>query len=408
MRGFHRPFSFHTHPILPLHPRYNSEDELSTVGTDWIALDVDRVDMRVHFALAAFLRTAVNGTDGTGHRQPWYQFTQRAGDCLYIPYAMAHFVDSDTTPTAREVERGDPQSEYSKEIQAGRLPMHVAVSYMWLPQVKYDDDMCQSIVGSRGGSRSGSGSGSGSGSRSGSGGGGGGGVDSSTAGSMSMSAPYHNERFVVPIGATDLLWYYSGMGVVPQGYPDPWYEMAEPMLQVLKQMQKPGLFDARAAVSSITERAAVSSFAERGDWYLTQNVFTQWAEIQLGNEDSGDDREMADARTKFIESAWKRLIHYAADPAKGIHSSEMIWPTPAHYGDQGGRIPLSVWLTMAVEFDAEGGLATNEYHVYEPRPMADVRRAERVVSALERGNFDDAAQSSLIVSQEYGPLTRLL
>jgi hypothetical protein len=108
------------------------------------------------------------------------------------------------------------------------------------------------------------------------------------------------------------------------------------------------------------------------------------------SEDADVDSSGDDNREAAIARAWRRLTSFAADPSRGLHSTELAWPNPPHHEDRGGQVPLGLWLTIAVEFDAEGGLASNEGQVYHPRPREDIERAERVVGALEKGKFEAA------------------
>ena len=57
--------------------RYRTENDLLNAGTDWVAIDPDRVDTRVH----RWLQTV-----------DFIEFEQRAGDCVFIPYSMLHHV----------------------------------------------------------------------------------------------------------------------------------------------------------------------------------------------------------------------------------------------------------------------------------------------------------------------------
>ncbi len=79
--------------------RYSSEDDLMNAGTDWVALDPDRVDMLVYSKLK-------NVT--------FHEFTQNAGDCVYLPYSYLHYVN--------KTDEG----------------MQVAASYMWEPKTIFD------------------------------------------------------------------------------------------------------------------------------------------------------------------------------------------------------------------------------------------------------------------------------
>lgn len=94
----------------------------------------------------------------------------------------------------------------------------------------------------------------------------------------------------------DVLWFYSGKGVIPQGYADPLEEVRDPLLQ---------MFD--------TE-------------FLTEEAFHGFVQ---------DEFETLDWESAAI--AWERLAaHATIDPKRGLHRSEV-----AH------RIPLDDWLVVS-------------------------------------------------------------
>jgi len=220
--------------------RYKSNDDLQNAGTDWVAIEPDSVDLRVHKDMADL---------------PYYEVTQKAGDCIFLPYSMVHWVNK-TSPG-----------------------FQVASSYMWLPNEMYDDEACK-------------------------------------------DAPLEN----IPLAAFDILWYFSGKGVIPQGYPDPDYEMLRNIQAIMQQQREE---------------------------YFTLPILQTWLE----QGDSPLKRNLAEQK-KFIE----RLSTFAKDPSKGLRSDEMRWPT----------VPLDEWLKLATEGDPEGMLPCDIGEKYEPRPAAVV------------------------------------
>lgn len=58
--------------------RYNTTDDFLNAGTDWVAVDTERVDLRMYPGLA---------------RARFTTLTQRAGDCIFVPYSMLHAVE---------------------------------------------------------------------------------------------------------------------------------------------------------------------------------------------------------------------------------------------------------------------------------------------------------------------------
>ena len=77
----------------------------SWANADWVAIDPDEVDMRVFSSL---------------ENVDFLEFEQEAGDCVFIPYSMLHYVDKLDT-----------------ELGA-------AVSFMWQNTEEYDATACAS------------------------------------------------------------------------------------------------------------------------------------------------------------------------------------------------------------------------------------------------------------------------
>jgi hypothetical protein len=231
--------------------RYRTNDDLQNSGTDWVPIDPDAVDMRVHRNMK---------------KVTYYEVTQKAGDCIFLPFSMVHWVNK-TSPG-----------------------FQVATSYMWLPTEKYDETVC-------------------------------------------ADAPLQSS---VPLAAFDILWYFSGRGVIPQGYPDPDYEL-------LRDIQ----------------RIMVHNKQE----YFNLQALQVW----LNNGDSPLRSDLAEQK-KFVE----RLSSFAKDPQKGLHISEMRWPT----------VPLEEWLKLATEGDPEGMLPCDIGEKYDPRPDKEWVRMESALNTL--------------------------
>merc|ERR1712139_520871 len=79
----------------------------------------------------------------------YYEFEQRPGDCVFIPYSMLHWVNKTSTG------------------------FHAAASFMFLPNEVFDEEACKDFP----------------------------------------------KDAMIPMAAHDILWYYAGRGVIPQGYP---------------------------------------------------------------------------------------------------------------------------------------------------------------------------------------------
>jgi len=235
--------------------RYRSSDDLQNSGTDWVPIDPDAVDMRVHKKFS---------------QVTYYEVTQKAGDCIFLPYSMVHWVNK-TSPG-----------------------FQVAVSYMWLPNEEFDAEACE-------------------------------------------KAPVHAN---VPLAAFDILWYFSGRGVIPQGYPDPDYEMLRDIKRIMM---------------------------ENRQTHFTLEVLQTW----LNHGDSPLRHDLAEQKTFF-----KRLSSFAKDAKKGLHISEMRWP----------QVPLDEWLKLATEGDPEGMLPCDIGYKYDPRPPGEWAKMRATLAALENTN----------------------
>lgn len=233
--------------------RFQGEDDLKNTGTDWVAIDPDAVDLIVHKSF---------------RNVKYYEFTQKAGDCVFLPYAMLHWVNK-TNPG-----------------------FQAAVSYMWLPEESYDEEVCK-------------------------------------------KAPLVN----IPMGAMDILWYYNGTGVIPQGYPDP-VNVVRSLIGIMQQMRTQ---------------------------YLTKNVIYNFCQ-QGDNHCKHDKRE--------IDYTWQQMVDAGGpktDPDQGIHISEMWWP----------KLPLGNWLKLAAETDSEGMLPCDEGQRYVYPPEEELAKQDTILTEIE-------------------------
>lgn len=234
--------------------RFKKENDLLNMGTDWVAIDPDKVDLRVHKRM---------------RNVKYYEFTQQAGDCVFIPYAMLHWVNK-TSPG-----------------------FQAAVSYMFVPEEKYDAQACK-------------------------------------------RAPKVN----IPMGAMDILWYYNGTGVIPQGYPDPMKD---------------------------TIPALKAHMDDQNTNHLTQRVIKAFCDA---------DEAICKGDPAAVRRFWQRLSKWGAQPDKGLHAKEML-PPPS------GKVPLGEWLKFAAEADPEGMLPCDEGEQYVPRSPEEATRMDRELSRLE-------------------------
>jgi len=294
---------------------FNEEDDQLNDGTDWVGLDPDRVDLRV---FSKFRNVTT------------YEVIQNAGDCVYIPYSMLHYVNK-------------TQPGYS-----------VSVSYMWLPTSHYDEEAC-------------------------------------------TAAP----NVPIPLSAFDTLWYYSGKGVIPQGYPDPYEE-------VVRVMQDRSMSRAVRKFKKRPSRKVLKRL--RTKLRLPKTVFRSF--IGGGDQDSDEDKDEEDdedGEKKVKPKTWKqdktrilqefkRLAKYGSNPEKGLLLDEMLWFSKASTNTTRpqvhtqAHVPLEEWLRFSVISDAAGGLPCNKGHVYEVRSQEEWQRMENALNDAEVSKIDVAHQ----------------
>ena len=75
-------------------------------GTDWVPVDPDAVDLRVHHKMQNI---------------DYYEFEQEVGDCIFIPYSMLHWVNKTSDG------------------------FHSAASWMFLPNEVFDEEACKEV-----------------------------------------------------------------------------------------------------------------------------------------------------------------------------------------------------------------------------------------------------------------------
>lgn len=133
------------------------------------------------------------------------------------------------------------------------------------------------------------------------------------------------------LGAMDVLWYYNGRGVIPQGYLDPAEELLPELLSMRRELQR--------------EAQEARTFE-----LVTMDVLREWS---AGSR-------IAPARLRQI---WENILSDAAAAATlrnqpypsdvGLTDEQIWWP---RHGGR-GLVPLRLWLEFAVEGDPEGMLA---------------------------------------------------
>jgi len=226
--------------------RFNGEDDLLTTGTDWVPVDPDHVDLRIHNKMQNI---------------EFYEFTQEVGDCVFIPYSMLHYVNKTNTDH------------------------HVAASWMFLPNEVYDEEAC-------------------------------------------AEAPKDK---LIPMAAHDILWYYAGQGVIPQGYPAVDREVRDQIINIMR---------------------------ESDSKYFDREVMKEW--LSRGESPLKDNRQ---EREQF----WREFSSHAKNPKRGLTREELRWP----------NTPLSLWLRFSARGDPEGMLPCDDGKYYIPRPSNETEKTDK-------------------------------
>jgi len=387
--------------------RYRGENDLLNAGTDWVDVDVLKVDMKVNW----FLQDVEY--DG---------FRLNAGDCVYMPYSYLHQVSTNW--------KGPNTSNNgtSEELQ-------IATSYMFLPESYYDEEVCDAkvmpileseavkkewkgIVRNESSSVSSTVSltqNSNTSSTSS--------TNSSTASASAQSniinlnlktpRPLH-----FPAAAYDILWYYSGKGVIPQGYPDPESirELLETELKnvlhhkfTIRKNQK----KKKKSKKSKKTKEFQLDFFELSEKDILKAMWVQTVEENPGsrmNEHSvsGNWRDahkntlLRQYAKEFKESIVK---FYKNNPS----SNESNIPKLTSLSQ---AISLELWLRYSVEADSEGGLPCDKGHDYDPRTSEEWQRMNNaVIDGYGRwadvnntirlaGNSDSECSSSTSIDSE--------
>jgi hypothetical protein len=212
------------------------------------------------------------------------------GDCIFMPYSTLHYVN-----THEEEAKTDPHV------------FQVSYSYFFLPQERYDAEACEAA---------------------------------------GLTKPLPPER-KLPMAATDILWYYTGKGIIPQGYPDPHLMMND----VARSMQ------------------------QVGSKYLNTKALNEWLK-------HGESRLRG--KKKRVKEYISRFSQYAKDPSKGLTAEELGWP----------NTPLELWLELCGEGDPEGGLPCDEGELYDPRTDEEWQRMEAAIDAFLGQSAEKAKHSA--------------
>lgn len=203
------------------------------------------------------------------------------GDCIFMPYSMLHQVT-----TFREEAATNPDKLQS------------AISVMFDPTEVYDEQACQEYDGKA-----------------------------------------HLRGQPIPFGAFDLLWYYDGTGIIPQGYPLPHHEV-----QKLKDY-----------------------VSNRGKG-LTKKLHRKAVQ-----EMSGEAMMLQQGGMQEVDAFTDEFSLYAKDKKAGLQPEEM------HFDNT----PLELWLKYSARID--GGLPCDHGQLYSPRTPDVWKEMEDVLMNLDRG-----------------------
>lgn len=250
-----------------------------------MAVDTQRVDLRMFPGLAGAKFTTL---------------TQRAGDCIFVPYSMLHAVE---------------------KVDTG---LGLAVSYMWQPMEEYDEDACAAIEMNLQAPSV---------------------VSSSASGGYGANEYGGGSGSWLPLGAMDVLWYYNGHGVIPQGYLDPAEELIPDLLHTRRDLY----LDAQRDRDSDDSAGHGAGSAARRLELVTMEVLQAWS----------DGSQIAPAR---LQQIWQGIMSAAAATAAtgqqpapyehGLTDDQIWWPEHSSKG----LVPLRLWMEFAVEGDPEGML----------------------------------------------------
>jgi len=143
----------------------------------------------------------------------------------------------------------------------------------------------------------------------------------------------------LPLAAMDVLYSYSGKGIIPQGYPDP--------LQFVKDL-KEKMKKAGEEVLSIKR--------------LTKTVSSGEAILATHKD-----------KKNRIQKLFALLTSYAKDPSKGL-----LWEELAT------SVPLRVWCKPASEGDAEGALPCDQGRELDILNNTDLKKIQNYITTLPK------------------------
>ena len=161
----------------------------------------------------------------------------------------------------------------------------------------------------------------------------------------------------LPLGAMDVLWYYNGRGVIPQGYLDPAEELIPELLHTRQALHA----EAQAGEDDRGDSNAARQFD-----VVTVKVLEAWS----------DGSRIAPQR---LQQIWQDILSGASSAAAaghrppphdhGLTDDQVWWP---EYSSE-GLVPLRLWMEFAVEGDPEGMLNCDIGYRYNSRSLEEER-----------------------------------
>ncbi|CAD7931960.1 unnamed protein product [Amoebophrya sp. A25] len=303
------------------------------------------------------------------------------GDCLFQPYSYLHQVNSN----AKE------SSTTNAEVQVQEQDLQVSASFLFSPFEVFDAEACASEV------------------------------------------LQQRRIFDMPAGVFDVLWSYSGKGVIPQGYPDPAVvardirnEMRESgaIRMALQQRRKkeelggvpllsPGVLKEFAGGSSPMRRSSqvLNRYVEEfGRYANTKHLINpQILEAEVDKllwpaSGSGEDQAnvLSTRGSPLVDEVVERTCSVSRqveedhprsgakarrdeEPEEDYPSTDLKSESSCSTTSRG--VPLDLWLRYTV--DSDDGLACNRGLEYFPRTADDWHRMETFLDLFLAGKTTD-------------------
>merc|ERR1712046_91613 len=141
-------------------------------------------------------------------------------------------------------------------------------------------------------------------------------------------------------GVMDVMYAYSGKGIIPQGYPDP--------LDFVRNLGR----EMKANNEDVLTLKRLKSRVAQG-------------EAVLANVPDRKDR---------LKKLFKMLVSYAKDPKKGLRREELLT-----------SVPLRVWCKPTAEGDAEGPLPCDVGEEYDVLDNEELNQIKEYIEKQPKG-----------------------